>query len=170
MPSQQCVYPDVGETAGSKRRSFLRTALVGLASLVAAGLGIPAIRYISFSPEKRAAPQWIPIGKVNQIGAAPTQITFERTTSDGWKTVREPSSAWVVPSTSGAPIIFAPACTHLGCAYHWDNGRDVFVCPCHGSTFGKDGGVLSGPATRPLDRYPMRIEDGRLLISRIDPA
>jgi len=39
-------------------------------------------------------------------------------------------------------------CTHLGCIVKC--GDDGFECPCHGSKFSHDGGVLKGPAPKPL--------------------
>jgi len=45
---------------------------------------------------------------------------------------------------------FAITCPHLGCAYAFDDGKQHFVCPCHGSEFALDGTVIHGPATAPL--------------------
>lgn len=45
--------------------------------------------------------------------------------------------------------VLSSRCTHLGCRISKQEG-DELVCPCHGSRFGLDGSVRTGPATRPL--------------------
>jgi menaquinol-cytochrome c reductase iron-sulfur subunit len=70
----------------------------------------------------------------------------------------------VVKVDDQSVVAFAPNCTHLACAYHWEAAQNNFVCPCHASVFSVDGKVLSGPAPRPLDRYESRVESGKLLI------
>jgi cytochrome b6-f complex iron-sulfur subunit len=50
-------------------------------------------------------------------------------------------------------------CTHLGCTVPWIDAEDRFVCPCHASSFDITGDVLSPPAPRPLDIFPVRIEN-----------
>ncbi len=51
-------------------------------------------------------------------------------------------------------------CTHLGCTVPWVAAAGRFECPCHASTFAITGQVLGPPARRPLDLYPLRIENG----------
>lgn len=55
-------------------------------------------------------------------------------------------------------------CTHLGCTVPWDASTRRFVCPCHASTFDVAGRVLASPAPRPLDYYPVRIENGQVKV------
>lgn len=60
----------------------------------------------------------------------------------------------------GSVLALSRTCTHLGCSVPWDEEKKQFICPCHGSTFDLNGDVLSPPAPRPLDYYPVRIENG----------
>lgn len=53
----------------------------------------------------------------------------------------------------GGHAALSPICTHLGCTVDVSGSR--LVCPCHGSTYARDGSVLRGPAERPLRRYPV---------------
>ncbi|MBC8292219.1 MAG: Rieske 2Fe-2S domain-containing protein [Proteobacteria bacterium] len=54
-------------------------------------------------------------------------------------------------------------CTHLGCIV--DRSETGFACPCHGSSFAKDGSVVAGPAPRGLRWLEVsRSIDGRLTV------
>jgi menaquinol-cytochrome c reductase iron-sulfur subunit len=72
-------------------------------------------------------------------------------------------------------------CTHLGCtvraeALSQPEERTVggaslrlthrFLCPCHGSKYGGDGGNVAGPAPRPLAWYHLEVaaDDGQLVV------
>ncbi|MBW3667158.1 MAG: FAD-dependent oxidoreductase [Actinobacteria bacterium] len=52
---------------------------------------------------------------------------------------------------SGEIQAVSATCTHLGCTVHWNDAENSWDCQCHGSRFGRDGQVLSGPAAEPLE-------------------
>jgi cytochrome b6-f complex iron-sulfur subunit len=65
----------------------------------------------------------------------------------------------------GSFLALSRTCTHLGCSVPWDLEKSKFICPCHGSTFDIAGEVLTPPATRALDSYPVRIENGMIRVN-----
>ena len=61
-------------------------------------------------------------------------------------------------------------CTHLGCTVPWVAEEARFVCPCHASAFDITGAVLSPPAPRPLDIFPVRIENDIVKVKLGEPV
>lgn len=55
-------------------------------------------------------------------------------------------------------------CPHLGCSVPWCQPAKWFECPCHGSKYSINGEYRDGPAPRGLDRFPVQIEDGRIVV------
>jgi cytochrome b6-f complex iron-sulfur subunit len=60
-------------------------------------------------------------------------------------------------------------CTHLGCNVPWDQTQGKFTCPCHNSQFTADGELLNPPAPRPLDIFPIFIEDSIIKVDTGNP-
>jgi nitrite reductase/ring-hydroxylating ferredoxin subunit len=64
-------------------------------------------------------------------------------------------------------IALSSVCPHLGCQVHWELANQRFFCPCHNGVFDRSGKGIGGPpgdAKQSLPRYPLRIENGLLLI------
>lgn len=149
------------------RRNFFVGAIFGLGGLITAALALPAAAYLLFPPRTRKDGKWVEAGDISRLQAGvPEEMVFRRTRVDGWKVTSEKATAWVVRTGDGV-VAYAPQCTHLGCAYHWNEQTKEFLCPCHTSTFSIDGKVLAGPAPRPLDRYEVRVEGNRLLVGQV---
>lgn len=69
---------------------------------------------------------------------------------------------YVLALDEGDYAVLSPICTHQGCTVGVE-GRNL-VCPCHGSTYRRDGRVVRGPAPRPLTRLPARLTEGGVLV------
>jgi menaquinol-cytochrome c reductase iron-sulfur subunit len=135
---------------------------------ISAALGLPALVYLFFPPKARKEAQWIEAGDISKLAPnSPVELTFRRNRVDGWKVYSEKSTAWIVKQPDNSVVAFGPQCTHLGCAYHWEEGKNEFLCPCHSSLFGADGKVIAGPAPRPLDRYDVKVQGGKLLLGAL---
>lgn len=67
---------------------------------------------------------------------------------------------YLVRLADGGFLALSSKCTHLGCTVPWNEKQRNFPCPCHASTFDERGDVLSPPATRALDLFPVVIEGG----------
>jgi menaquinol-cytochrome c reductase iron-sulfur subunit len=77
------------------------------------------------------------------------------------------SAAWLRRDGEDEFVAFSAYCTHTGCPVRWVAGAEMFMCPCHGGSFWRDGSVAAGPPPRPLERLQVRIRDGQVEVSPI---
>jgi cytochrome b6-f complex iron-sulfur subunit len=69
----------------------------------------------------------------------------------------------VIYRTQNGYRAYSLVCTHLGCIVEESEGG--FSCPCHGSRFSGDGGVIQGPAVDGLPELELEINpEGNLLL------
>lgn len=165
MPEQIQTPPAIGDYSPT-RRAFHLAIIYVVGALIGLALAIPTAIYLLAAPRKHGGTKWIDAGDVTQLTpGTPIELNFQESRLDGWRLVTEKKTAWVVKTGDSNIVAFGPQCTHLGCAYHAENGQ--FICPCHTSIFSLDGKVISGPAPRPLDRYETKIENNRLEIGEL---
>lgn len=55
-------------------------------------------------------------------------------------------------------------CVHLGCSVPHCSKSMLFECPCHGSKYRLNGEYYGGPAPRGLDRFPVSVAAGKLVV------
>ena len=67
------------------------------------------------------------------------------------------------PQTSEL-VAISSVCTHKGCDVEWKANDKNLFCPCHDSFFDKDGKVITGPATQPLEVYEVKEEKGSVFV------
>jgi menaquinol-cytochrome c reductase iron-sulfur subunit len=153
------------------RRSFFGRATEFLGALIGGGLGVPALIYLLRAPRTVSPGGFVDAVDLAQLKPrVPEEVSFQRIRKDGWKLMTEKSTAWVVKLSDTEVVAYSPQCTHLGCAYRFEESKGEFVCPCHSTNFSIDGAVLNGPAPRALDRYPVKVQGSRLLIGTIESA
>lgn len=69
----------------------------------------------------------------------------------------------------GGFLAISRKCTHLGCTVLWASEENRFKCPCHASAFDITGNVVAPPAPRPLDLYPVFIENSIVKVDTSKP-
>lgn len=160
--------PSPDQADAIPRRGFYGAAIYVLNAIIGAALAIPTLFYLLVPGGKRKQSAYVDAGDISQLTpGVPAEMSFQQSRVDGWRAITEKRTAWVVKGADNKVVAFGPQCTHLGCAYHWEEGKKQFVCPCHTSFFSIDGGVVAGPAPRPLDRYVTQIKDNRLLVGAL---
>lgn len=150
------------------RRSFYMAVIALGNALIGLAVAVPTLAYLFVPGGKRKQSAFVDAGDISQLPVgAPVEMSFQQSRIDGWRAITEKRTAWVVKTADNNIVAYGPQCTHLGCAYHWDEGSKQFACPCHASFFSIQGAVLAGPAPRPLDRYVTQIHDNRLQIGAL---
>lgn len=147
------------------RRSFFAWLIMASAGLIGLGLAVPLSGYVVSPALKRRAKGWLDAGPMADLPVGePAQRDLVMTIADGYREIAAVKGIWALRRETSEVTVYSPICTHLGCGFRWDAAAKRFKCPCHGSEFDPEGKVVGGPAPRPLDRLPVRIENGRLLV------
>ena len=141
------------------RRTFVLTGFWGSIAAVAAaivgGWGIDFLR-----PKKLTgfgAPVDVKASKIPAPGADPVHVAEGRF----WLVNVAPGEG----ESPGGLLAFYQKCPHLGCSVPWRPDFDFggqkgwFRCPCHGSTFTREGGILvAGPSSRNMDTMAITVK------------
>jgi menaquinol-cytochrome c reductase iron-sulfur subunit len=162
-----CPQTGAGPPEGSNspeavnRRKFLTRLSIGLGGVCAAVLGIPLVGFVVAPLFRKAPGEWRNVGKVGEFEIGKTvEVSFEDPSPLPWAGVTARAGAWLRRESTDGFIAFSVHCTHLGCPVRWMAEADLFLCPCHGGVYYKDGSVAAGPPPKPLFRYDVRIVDG----------
>ena len=136
------------------RRSVIRRALGGVLAVV--GLEGLAVTLVSLFPSLKG-------GLGTKINAGPVSNYPLISPKEGAPVKFTDGKLWVVHLEQGWWAL-AQKCPHLGCAVPWCDQSGHFECPCHGSTYNLEGQWVEGPAPRGMDRYPVDVSSGNVVI------
>jgi menaquinol-cytochrome c reductase iron-sulfur subunit len=143
------------------RRTFIVKLLLIFSSLLAILLTIPVIGTILEPMFRKKKQIWRPITKIDTFKIGETKLVkFENASPEPWSGVTSYTSCWLRRVSETEFVAYAVYCTHLGCPVRWTEDAQLFLCPCHGGVYNKDGSNAAGPPPRPLDKYPARIRQG----------
>lgn len=160
--------PTGGDETDQGRRRFLGRLSLAVAGLTAFAAAIPVIRYV-VRPARSRGIVWRDIGALDEFARGTTRkVVYPTPDPDPWEGLAVRNAAWVRRETDGSFVAFSVYCTHTGCPVNWVEDGGLFLCPCHGGVFDRDGDVASGPPSRPLDRTRVRLRNGRVEIEAAD--
>ena len=147
------------------RRRFLIRLSLGLSALSAFVAGIPVISALLAPLLEKTPEVWRKVADLDDfaIGAVKL-VTFDNADPEAWAGLTARSAAWLRRDSESVFTAFSVNCTHLGCPVRWEEGAQLFMCPCHGGVYYKDGTVASGPPPKALVQYPVRINKQQIQI------
>jgi Rieske Fe-S protein len=150
------------------RRGLLMKLGILFNACVAGAIAFPIGRFLLSSITRGRANgylDWVSLGPVTQFPEGETRLATFRNPlvmpTDG-KTVD--TACWVRRVEGDRFQVFAVNCAHLGCPVRWFPQSGLFMCPCHGGAYYRDGSRASGPPERGLFEYPNKIENGLITI------
>lgn len=139
------------------RRRFVRYALFGLLGAVTATSTVASLKLLY--PTKVAGfGTKVPAGTVEEIKGMLASQKYVRNATGKF---------YLLPAAEESTIAVYWRCVHLGCTVPAPNPdlNGNIQCPCHGSLYnGKTGDLIHGPATRPLDYFPISVENGNVIV------
>jgi Rieske Fe-S protein len=155
------------ETMLSRRGLFTKLAIL-FNGLVGIALAVPIVQFLLSAITRGRANAylaWVPLGPISDFPEGQTRLaTFRNpyvTPTDG-KTAD--TACWVRRIEGDQFQVFAINCMHLGCPVRWFPQSGLFMCPCHGGVYYRDGSRASGPPERALVEYPWKVEKGQIII------
>ena len=166
------------EELGVTRRHFFNVALLSVVGLSVASFGTACLAFLWPLQGLGGFGGTVNVGKLSDIlaGIASYPGIFYASAARAY-IVRYPQDP---VDLAKAKKVYKPAiykdmselglvalyqrCVHLGCRVPFCKSSQWFECPCHGSKYNQAGEYELGPAPNGLQRFPVKIENGSLLV------
>jgi quinol---cytochrome c reductase iron-sulfur subunit, bacillus type len=147
------------------RRRFFARLSIGFGGVCAAILGVPLVGFVLAPLFRKVTESWVPVGKTGDFKIGRTvNVPLPDPSPLPWAGITAKGAAWLRRDSEDRFIAFAVNCTHMGCPVRWLQDAELFMCPCHGGVYYKDGTVAAGPPPKPLVRYDVRVANGQVEI------
>lgn len=150
---------------GQQRRTFFKIGMATIGGLMGLAMAIPLVGFAISPVFRKVSKKWVDLGIVDLLkGSRYKKINYTFIAQDGWVETAKRRSVYVTDEGDGNFVVYSRVCSHLGCLVRWDEGKDQFFCPCHGAVFDSTGNVVAGPPPRPMEKLPVRVQDGILYV------
>lgn len=164
-PSEPEVDSEAAEPVDPCRRAFLTKVSIGLSGLIACAVAPPIAAAVVQPLLQRKGHEWREIGPLESFEEAKTVlVNFENTSVVPWAGDTARTGAWLRRIEGENFEAFTLNCAHLGCPVRWEGDAELFLCPCHGGVYYKDGTVAGGPPPKALAKYPVKVSEGRVYV------
>lgn len=165
-PPPHSPAPETPETPGEmNRRKFFEKLCFAMGGICTAILGVPLVGFVVAPLFRKTPEKWVSVGKISDFEIGKTiNVTIQDPSPLPWAGITAKSAAWLRRNSQESFTAFSVNCTHLGCPVRWLQDAELFMCPCHGGVYYKDGTVAAGPPPRPLFQYQVRVVAGEVQI------
>ncbi len=165
------------ELVGVNRRQFFNRSMIGLMGMSLGTFGAASIAFL-WPQEKGGFGATINIGSVASVdeaidGDVPSvgfsyypeaRAYIQRYPVESLDKAREIFPPAIIANMEAGYVALYQKCPHLGCKVPDCGTSQWFECPCHGSQYNNVGEKKAGPTPRGMDRFPITIADGDMLI------
>lgn len=147
------------------RRRFLMLISIGAGAAVAAAASVPIVGFLISPMRRKYPPLWQDVGPLDRFKIGDTvQVNLLTSNPLPWDGPAQRVAAWMRRDNEKDFTVYSSECTHLGCPVRWIADAELFMCPCHGGVYFKDGNVAAGPPPKPLQQFAARVFDGQVQV------
>jgi menaquinol-cytochrome c reductase iron-sulfur subunit len=142
------------------RREFFPKLGIALSGVIAFLIAIPVVGAL-LAPYFRHTPRtWRKVGRLADFKIGETVLVKFRDSSPlPWSGITAETASWVRRISENQFLALSINCAHLGCPVRWIADAELFLCPCHGGVYYKDGSYAAGPPPHGLSQYPVRVRN-----------
>jgi menaquinol-cytochrome c reductase iron-sulfur subunit len=148
------------EPVNISRRQLIQKLVIILSSFAAFLVAIPILGAL-FAPFFRHPPRtWRKVGVLDDFIIGETVLVkFKDSSPLPWSGISAETASWVRRTAEYDFLALSVNCAHLGCPVRWIKDAELFLCPCHGGVYYKDGSYAAGPPPHGLSHYPVRVRN-----------
>ena len=160
VPATEHTLEQTEVTTDATRRTFVALGIGALGACYAGLIGYPVYQYLATPARKAAAQGAVTQAVLDGADKLPpgSSLMFKFGTTP----------AMLIHHTDGSWVALGAVCTHLACTVSYEPEQSRIYCACHGGVYDpKTGQNVAGPPPKPLTRYSVEVQDGRIVVTKV---